>query len=47
MGDEDRAGKVIANAGIGLGIGAAFAIVVVCAAVAVGWQILRWGGLVG
>lgn len=47
MGDEDRAGKVIANAGIGLGIGAAFAIVVICLAVAIGWKFLRWGGLVG
>jgi len=47
MGDEDRAGKVIANAGIGIGIGAAFAIVVICLAVAIGWKFLRWGGLVG
>lgn len=30
-----------------LGCCTAFAIVVVCAAVAVGWQILRWGRLVG
>lgn len=47
MGDEDRAGKIIANAGAGLGIGAAFAIVVICLAAAIGWKFLRWGGLVG